>query len=272
MSHTTLVYGPAGTIKSSFAGSNPAILNWWAELDAGGFERAGFNKDDPRFQFHEYHPPLAALLDFGRMAFDTKGQVVPHNQRTEAGYMALADQLRDEFMEALISDSIGQITFDTATILWELFQNARDEEVRLAGKNDQRLGQLRYTEPNRWMRGFISAPKVADKDFVMTCHAAEEWKGTGEARAATGNYIPKGFGEMENYADVVLRMLIVGKKPVGRIMKVGRGGLSLIGMEIEEPTLPKLYTLLDAADMIRAAGLSVPEEYEEVVELGRSLA
>lgn len=268
MARAWLLYGKPGTLKTTFAGNGPG-RKWWAEFDMGSFNRARIEEPE-LIDVHKYYPPLAAMLDFGRLMKDSKGEVLPHNQRQAIGYMDTLDRFGSELLGELESIRIGQsetkrVIYDTESLLWSMCENARDEEVRLAKVSDTRLGQLRFTEPNRWMRGFIMSPKSVDVDLFLIAHEETPY-GKDYVQAS-------GFKEAEGAMDVVLRFTVEGATPWAEITKTAGADLSLKGSRVSWPTVEKIEGLLDGSyrQKIKASGLGLPETADEIVTLGSKL-
>jgi hypothetical protein len=101
----------------------------------------------------------------------------------------------------------------------------------------------------------------------MIAHEKEIWVND----KPTGQYTHDGKKEAANLADITLRFKVEGKRPIAEIMKAGAGGMELVGRKIAEPTIPSVNAFLDAAIKIRKAGMTLPGDNKELLELAAGL-
>ena len=251
MSRVFLMMGESGTGKTTCALSGPKPINYY-EFDAGSLERAsaGLKLSEADIIPRYYYSPLTNLLDPGKISVGERGGIAPATVHKLEGWRELFWQFVADYLTAL--NGPGYPVIDTATKLWLCIRQAFLQEVQeAAGPEKERLNQLQYTEPNARHSQIIEAAKIKGKDLILLSHEKEQYLND----KPTGQIVPDGFREVSNMADCSLRFKLRDKKPVATIFKAGTGGLELLGMEIVEPTLDKLNTLLDAATTLRREGI-----------------
>lgn len=266
MSRVYLAYGDGGTGKTSFALSGLRPVDYY-ETDPGSFDRAkdGLSNIDG-IRVKKYYAPLTNILGQGKINVSERGGMAPSTVHRLSGWKELFWKFVEDYLEDLNGD--GYPVFDTETRLWLIIRQGFLQEAQDAvGPDKDRLDQLQYTEANARHGQIVEAAQAKGKDLVMLAHEKELYKG----KEATGQMVPDGYKEIPNMADCTLRFQLKNKKPVATIMKAGSGGLELLGMEIEEPTLPKMNALLDAASKIRRSSMNVPSSYEKLMETAEAL-
>ena len=250
-----LAYGPQGSGKTYFSLSGTG-RKWYGEFDPGGFERSGADPDDPNIEVHRYPPPLQSLLELGKLDLQSVG-------RTGSGGVQVSYKLvgwQETFWQGFITDYMqalsGDFTdfiLDTNKMEWEMCRNAFRQRVQEETDLDEqrRLTRLDYATPNEHQTQIIQGAKARGKNLIMVAHEKGEWKNN----EPTGRQVPDGWKEAEDFADIALRFFVRDKRPVGVIYKAASGGLDLIDMEVVEPTIDKMDTLIRAATALRRAGI-----------------
>lgn len=275
MSYVYLFIGPAGTGKSTTAYSGEGKTGVH-EFDPGSFERAvkGSPIDLDNIRLTRHWPPLDSLRSLGKVNVGAGGGVASATAKHLEGWLKTYTGFIDAYFVNLEDPDVNQIVIDTETREWLVVRQGFLEQVQQAQASNNkaeadRLGTLQYTEPNARQEQIATAAKMFNKDLVLIGHMKEEWKNN----EATGNMIHDGHKEAPNIADLFLEFSIVNKKPVATIRKAGAGGLELVGMKLEAPTLTQLRDLLDGAALIRRSGLALPTPLtlDAVVGLAESL-
>ena len=247
-----LAFGASFTGKSTFSASGTG-RKWYAEMDPGSFERTGLPAEN--ITVKQYHAPITNLLSRGKVS----GAGI---SRPLDGWDALWWEFVEDYLNALDEDYTDYI-IDTGTKAWLVCRNSFFERVQNE-KNDkerERLSRLEYQEPNGQMDSIITAAKMKGKNLIFVAHQGEVYMND----KPTGELKPDGYKELANMADVTLQFSLRDKKPVGRIFKIGAGGLELKDMEIEQPTIAKVDELLEAAKKLRQAGKAVPDSPQRVL-------
>ena|SRR3990167_276301 len=267
MSRFFLVFGENGSGKTTFALTGDKPINYY-EWDSGSWERAAtsMNLGEGDVQVRQYYAPLTSLLDPGRVSVGDRGGIAPATAHVLEGW----NDLFWGFVKDYLGDlkGAGYPVIDTSTKLWLAVRQAFLEQVQqAAGPERERLNALQYTEPNARMSQIVEAAKARGKDLVMLAHEGEVYLND----KPTGILKPDGFKELPNMADCTLRFSLRNKKPLAVIYKAGTGGLELVGREIEEPTLPNVNALLDAAIKLRRAGMPLPGSNDDLLELAAAL-
>lgn len=267
MSNTILAMGPAGSGKSTFALSSEGITAYM-EFDPGSFNRAakGRNIDMSRVVLTRHYPPLTALLDIGRVSVSNQGGIAPATVHVLQGWRETYESFVQAYLVALDDPNVTTIVIDTETRMWLTIRQAFLQQVQEAkGGEGERLSQLQYTEPNARHDQILVAAKMYDKNLVLISHLKEEYRGD----KATGRMIHDGYKEAPNEADLTLEFAIEDKLPIAWVRK---GSLPLLDMKLEQPTIPYVVDLLDAAAAIQRAGLEMPTAPDEVIALAKVLA
>lgn len=254
-----LIMGEAGTGKSTFALSGTG-KTWVAEWDVGSFARTG--KDEtPSLTMKQYRSPLTNLLGPGRISVGPSGGIAPATVHVLAGWKEAFWQFVEDYLEVLGGDT-QNIVVDTSTKLWLACRQGFLQEIQqAAGADRERLSTLQYTEPNARMDQIVEAAKLADKNLILISHEKEMYVND----KPSGVIIPDSYKQLPNLADCTLRFTLKDKKPQAHVYKAGTGGLELLNMVLEQPTLESVDELLTAASKLRRAGKPVPGTPGEVL-------
>jgi len=272
MSRVYTGYGESGKGKSTFATSGNGLC-WYAEFDAGSFERTGRDEDDPKYEVHRYYSPLTSLLNEGVLSTEMAGRegkgavIVKHHLE---GWREVYWTFIKDYVEAVKRPDVSYIVLDTSTKLFTMAQNALrqriQDEVASADQAD-RLKRLEYQEPQSQLGQMIEGAKIAGKDLVLVAHeTAERW-----VENKPVGHKARGWDGAEEEADAVLRFTLLDNRPVAEITKAGKGGLDLIGLNIKEPDIETVNDVLDAAAKLRKAGKAVPRDAMEIIVEGAKL-
>ena len=267
MSRIHLVYGEAGTGKTTYALSGEGPVDYY-EFDAGSYERAAAGMNiSTDVRVHRYYSPLTNILAQGRLSVGERGGIAPSAVHRLTGWKELFWQFVEDYLKNLDGD--GRPVFDTETKMWLLIRQAFLQEVQdAAGPERERLDQLQYTEPNARHSQIIEAAKIKGKGLVMLAHQKELFVND----KGSGQLVMDGYKEAPNMADCTLRFTLRNKAPTATIIKAGAGGLELIGMELTAPTMGRVNELLSAAEAIRRAGMIMPESADEIIETAMQIA
>lgn len=268
MSKVGLVSGDNGTGKTTFALSSEGKKDYY-EFDAGSYDRAvaGLDINEDDITVHQYYAPLTNLMGAGKISVSERGGIAPATVHRLSGWKELFWTFVNDYLTAL--DGPGYPIFDTETKLWLMIRQSFLQEVQdAAGPDRERLDKLQYTEPNARHSQLIEAARIKGKDLIMLSHEKELYTKS----EATGLMVHDGFKEVPNMVDYSLRFVLKNKKPLATFTKAGAGGLSLLGMEVESPTIPMIHTILDGASMLRRKGMVVPGTYDKFMETVEALA
>lgn len=254
MSYVYLLIGPAGSGKTTCSLSGEGKTAYF-EWDPGSYDRAmkGSQASEDNIILSRHWPPLTSLLNLGKVSAQGLGMQMKHLE----GWTEMYSEFVDKYLDCLQDPEVNQSVFDTETALWLGVRQGWQQQIQDAGSKQEadRMSPLVYTEANSRYSQIIAASKMFGKDLVLIGHMKEEWKND----KATGVMIHDGHKEAPNLADLFLEFRIKDKQPVATIRKAGAGGLELVGMELEAPTLGDLKALLDGASLIRKNGLPLPE-------------
>ncbi len=269
MSRIHLWFGPNGTGKTGAAlmGATPEKPVGHHEWEPGGFKRgaSGLQLSEGAVLVHKFRVPATELEQMGEIRTSDRGGINPNLGYRLSGWIEVIQEFTQEYMGDCKAGRRPVI--DTATRLWLAERMAFDQQVQDAtGKDAEKLGQLKYTAPNARMISIAEYAERYDLDVILIAHEDVVFN--------SNPPMPKvdTMRELENLADVVLRFRIANGKPVGTIWKAADGGMSLKGMEIEEPSLAKVNALLDSAAAIRARGLPMTGlTPKSIIEQGQAL-
>ncbi len=253
MARTWLLWGPAGTGKTTFALADATPENpvAYKELEPGGFRRSArrLNLHEGAVDVQKYPTPnqeLETLLS-GVPELGGKGGLKADFNYKLDGWVEL---LNDVVMSTMSTSKAGQRpVFDTATRFWYLIRQGYEEMVQKAtGADIDKIGQLRFTWPNKIHLQIHEFPLAYDLDVIWIAHEGTVFNSDPPV------YKPDCWKELEGLVDVSLRFRIVNNKPVARIDKGAEVGMTLRGLDIPEPTLAKLNTILDVAPLLEEEG------------------
>lgn len=254
-----LFQGGAGTGKTACALSGDGLTGY-NEFDARSYSRAtsGIHIDEEKILLSKHPAPVDALWDLGKITVGQTGGVGSNATRSLKGWREVYEGFLTSYSEQLANDAVEQVVMDTETKLWLLVRNAWQQQIqeaqRAANKAEvERMDQLKYTEANSRYAMITEAPAMYGKHLILISHLKEEWVG----QSATGRMVHDGNKEAPNNADLQLEFSIQQKKPVA-IVRKSLGHLDLVGMKIEEPSIPKLVGLLDGVKRINQSGLDLP--------------
>lgn len=274
MSRVFYVFSASGLGKSTFSLSGKG-KKWYAELDAGSFERAESGLDIPEgsLDIEYFYPPTEweednwdnAVIDTSMVGASGKGgiQVISEIK----GYKELRARFRNAYGKALQRD-YSDLIIDTESNYYDVIQLAMkqkfQEELGLAAGKMKRLEyDLLYQDMFQVMRG----AKGVGKNLIMLAHEKEAWAGN----EATGKMIPDGCKKVMDEADVTLRFVKRNRKPVAIIYKAAGADMGLVDMEIEEPTIEKVSLILDCATAMRKNKVPLPDSIDEILDTGKYL-
>lgn len=259
MARSYLCWGPAGTGKTTFAiaDSTPEHPVAFKGMEPGGFERAA-----KRLKFGEgaiindYYPtPENELLTLlaGTPEVGGKGGLKADFSYNLDGWTQL---LNDLVTGMMTSSKAGQRpVFDTATRFWLIVRQAYEEMCQKAtGADVEKLGQLKFTWPNKIHMQVHEFPMQYGLDIIWIAHESTVFNSDPPI------YKPDCWKELEGMVDVSLRFMVRNNKPVARIDKGGEVGMTVRGMEVEEPTLAKLNSILDVVGVLESEGEEVTKD------------
>lgn len=270
-------YSASGLGKSTFALSGPK-KKWYAELDAGSFERAESGLDIPKdlIDINYFYPPIKwdddedgdKVVDTSMVGKSGHGAIKVITKLE--GFRELRKQFRNAYGKALQDPEIEDVIIDTESNYYDLIQLAQKQRFQEElGVEAGKLKRAEYDELYAEMFQIMRGAKGSRKNLILLAHEKELWIG-GEP---TGKFIPDGCKKVPDEADVSLRFVKKNRKPVAIIVKAGGADMRMVDMEIEEPTIEKVDHLLDCAkalqkEMKRNKGLKFPEDVEGIINLG----
>lgn len=263
MARSYLLYGPAGTRKTSFVliDAEPAHPISFHELEAGGFDRAAkrLRLSEGAVLLHRHPQPFNNLDQISQMALGMAGPQVDKTKAGNAmpqlvyeldGWVDMFSKFNLAFQTDIRAGMIPVI--DTATRLWLNCRNFYNELTEKMKANTDNLGQLKFTEPKSIHLSLLEFPKAYGVDSVWIAHEEREF----------GSDPPKFkadcMAELPNNVDITLRFRLSSNGAVAEVMKGGEAG-NLVGMEIPEPTLKRVNAIFDVVGVLDAEG----EPYEK---------
>lgn len=267
MARTFLLWGPAGTGKTTFALEDATEQNpvAYKELEPGGFRRAArrLKLSEGAVQVDTYPTPMQELetLLAGIPELGGKGGLKADFNYKLDGWVEVLNSLVRSTMQT--SQAGSRPVFDTATRFWYIVRQAYEEMVQKAtGADVEMIGQLKFTWPNKIHLQVHEFPIAYNLDVVWISHEATMFNSDPPI------YKPDCWKELEGMVDCSLRFRIVNNKPVARITKGAEVGMTLRGVDVEEPTLRKLNTVLDTAAILHDEG----EPLERIRDVGYLLS
>ena len=262
-----LFYGPNGTGKTRAAlegatEDEPVSLH---EFEPGGFRRAspGLGEAKKWITVHKYRVPSEEMEQLGEIKVTGGGNALPQLSYKLEGWSELVAEFNRNMVEGCKAGLRPVI--DTATRLWLAQRQAFEQQVQEAtGSAAEKLGQLKYTAPNARMLSAAEYGAKFNLDTVLIAHEGTVFNSNPPI------YIPDTMKELANLVDVVLRFRLRDNVPVATFEKGAEAGL-IRGRELEYPTLGKVSAILDAAALVRDAGMKVPETDEELFKIAGML-
>lgn len=256
MSRTFLLWGPAGTGKTTFAleDATPENPVAYKELEPGGFRRAArrLKLSEGAVQVDTYPTPMQELetLLAGMPELGDKGGLKADFSYNLDGWVQL---LNDLVMSTMETSKAGmRPVFDTGTRFWYIVRQAYEEMVQKAtGANIDKIGQLKFTWPNKIHLQVHEFPMAYNLDVIWIAHEAKVFNSDPPI------YNPDCWRELEGMVDCSLRFRVVDNKPIARIDKGAEVGMLLKYLDVPEPSLKKLNTILDIAPILQEEGESM---------------
>ena len=144
MSRVWQVTGRNFTGKSTFAVSDLVGKCAYAELDAGSFERTALDENS-NILVSKFYPPLTALEDIGVVRIDSAGQSgrggisIVH---TYKGWQEAWEQVNKWILEACAAGDVSRGVIDTASLLWDMMQNATRQRAQASGLSADQLAKI----------------------------------------------------------------------------------------------------------------------------------
>lgn len=271
MARSYLLSGAAGTGKSNFGLENASEENpvSYHEWEPGGFRRAatrlGFDeKNLPSFiRLHKYRVPIQELESLGEIQVTQKGNVLPQIKYKLEGWTTLLAEFNQTYMQDC-KDGFRPIV-DTCTRLWLCQQQAWEQQVQEAtnGGDSAKLDRLRFTTPNSRMTGATEFAGAYDLDAIFIAHERQVFNSDPPI------YVPDAWRETEGLVDLCMRFIIRDRKPTARITKGAEFGMLLQGLEIPEPTLSKVNTIMDVVAALASENEEVPLDAGMLLSLGK---
>ena len=252
------IWGDNKTGKSTLALTAPKPM-LHMDLDLG-FQRAA-----PRFQ-----------AEIASEEITTKRYPVPLQTRPPRiyGIKEVWQTFQADLLKALESKTIKTVVVDTHTQLWEIcrlgflqekqenqfYPDGNMKKIEVNGKYieqtlRERLLPIEYGEPNNRMRSIIYAARSMGKILVLTHYARDIYrqvmtadKGLVEQNlsATTGEREADAWKYVEGLCDIMVKTSVSVAVPQAKVTLSGVG-LSLVGVELTEPTYDKLVKLVNFA-------------------------
>lgn len=268
MARTYLCTGPAGTGKTTFAlaDASPEHPVAYKGMEPGGFDRAAKRlKLGEGAVINDYYPAPESELEnllIGTPELWASGGVKPELNYNLAGWQELLGKIVSGMMAS--SKMHQRPVFDTATRFWLIVRNAYEESVQgLPAVEIDKLGQKKFTWPNKVHMQVHEFPLAYGLDIVWIAHETQVFNSDPPV------YKPDCWKELEGMVDVSLKFTIKDRKPVAKITKGASVGMTVMGLEIVEPTLGKLNALLDVVDQLEYEGEEVPRDSEMLLSLAK---
>ncbi len=271
MARSYLLWGSAGTGKSNFgledaSEESPVSYHEW---EPGGFRRAatrlGFNEDNlpPFIRLHKYRVPVQELESLGEIQVTRNGNVLPQLKYKLDGWTVLLAEFNQTYMQDC-KDGFRPIT-DTCTRLWLCQQQTWEQQVQEAtnGGDSAKLDRLKYTTPNSRMTGAMEFAGAYNLDAIFIAHEKPVYNSDPPITT------PDAWRETEGLVDLCLRFAIKGRLPVARITKGAEFGMLLQGLEIPEPSLSKLNTIMSVVAALASENEEVPLDTDTLLNLGK---
>ncbi len=265
MARTYLLYGPAGTGKTTFAlaDATPESPAFYAELEPGGFRRSAprLRLAEGAVSVHSYPTPMQELANLleGIPSLGGRGGLHSDLDSQLEGWHSLLNDVVSGMMQAV---KAGQRpVFDTATRYWYIIRQAYEEMVQKAGAKAESIGQLKFTWPNKIMLQTHEFPIAYGLDVIWIAHQDTVFNSDPPI------YKPDTWKELPNMVDVVLKFSVSGSVPVARIVKGAESGMALQNLDIPEPTLYKVNGILDVVAELEREGESYDRDAEYLLGL-----
>lgn len=258
MARSYLLYGPAGTWKSSFplVDATPDHRISFNELEAGGFDRAARRLQIPEgaVKLNRFKRPFDGLEQIGAIIKTGSGNVMPQLRYELDGWVDMFSEFSRTFM-ADVQAGYTPVT-DTVTRCWLMLRQFYNELVQKAtGGNADNLGQMKFTAPNDIMLQLLEYPKAYGQDSIWIAHEERVFGSDPPV------YQADTMKEVPNNVDVTLRFKLVQNQGVATMMKGGEVG-QLVGLEIPSPTLRGINAILDLVSTLEAEGESWEKDAE----------
>ena len=268
MARTYLLWGSAGTGKTSFAlaDATPDNPAWYAELEPGGFRRSAprLNLAEGAVNVHAYPTPMQELetLLSGIPTLGGQGGLHADFSYQLDGWTELLNNVVTGMMAAV---KAGQRPiFDTATRYWYIIRQCYEEMVQKAtGANIEKIGQLKFTWPNKIMLQSHEFPLSYGLDVIWIAHQDTVFNSDPPI------YKADTWKELPNMVDVSLQFRVSNNMPVAKIVKGAESGMALQGLEIVAPTLSKLNAILDLAAILQKEGKPIEKDAELLLGLAK---
>jgi hypothetical protein len=260
-----LVVGAAFTGKTTFAlGEDPEDEVDYFELEPGGWRRAHVGIKHPdRITIHRHRIPKTDLDDLGEVVIGAKGGVAPKPAHHLTGWVDIYNTIVTEYLDGL-NNGKARPVIDTSTRLWLIIRQAWQEQMQNATGNVlASMEQLKYTATNARMAQFVERAEDSNKPLVLIAHEDRDFN--------SGELKQDGYKDLPGMADVTLRFTLENNRPVAEIWKMGEGGPDMLHRKIVQPTIEKVNTLLEGAAKVRALGMSLPDDNDELLELAAGL-
>lgn len=274
-SSVTAMYGPPGSLKSSFALSWPKKIAFY-DFDFGVHRAWGMKQVTERTDIGMYD---AKWEYFGEPnVVLVRRQPLPHRSFTHRyakleGYIEYWATMINQLIKDCQDESIRTIIFDTGTIEWSICCDAYLQELQ--EENEQKkqplrkqLQQIEYGEPNRRQKQIYDMVKSSGKDLIMVHHETDEYapylvngvvqkdEGGRPVSIQTGKKIPDGFRQTLKICDWELYTpsvevkgyycAVIKKSAMGLdLIDMELGGISGKGTEKEITTFPTYQGLVD---------------------------
>lgn len=268
MSRTFLCWGPAGTGKTTFAlaDATPESPVAYKELEPGGFRRAAsrMRLSEGAVAVESFPTPMQELetLLSGIPTLGGKGGLHSDFSYKLDGWIELLNNIVHSMMAT--SKAGQRPVFDTATRYWYIIRQAYEEMVQKAtGAESEKIGQLKFTWPNKIMLQTHEFPMNYGLDVVWIAHQDTVFNSDPPI------YKPDCWKELPGMVDVSLQFRIQNNKPVARIDKGAESGIALRGLDIEEPTLSKVNTILNVAEALAAEGEEIEKNTDYLLAQGK---
>lgn len=264
-SYNFLIYGMSGTGKTTVAVSGKG-RKAYMEIDIGSLARAvqGMDIDTSLLQYKAYRLPPTSLRDRGRVSTQKIGDsgkgaaTIVHNL---AGWERLAAEFTNDFADNCENPEIDEIIIDTGTLLWDMLQAATRERIQREVPSDsweKELKRLEFEEPNQQIWDMCYWAKANRKTLIISSMESGIWSQANGGGYIDGQHKPDGNKYLSGFVDASVRLTVVSKHPVGELVKVAAGGMELLGMRIDNPTIDGLVSLFNSAASLRKLGLDLP--------------
>ncbi len=267
MARTYLLWGPAGSGKTTFALRDATLTEpvWYAELEPGGFRRAASRMTlaEGEVLVSTYPTPMQELENLlaGIPSLGGKGGLHSDLDSQLEGWQELLNNVVSGMIQAVKSGQ--RPVFDTATRYWYIIRQAYEEMVQKAGAKAESIGQLKFTWPNKIMLQSHEFPLAYGLDVIWIAHQDTVFNSDPPI------YKPDTWKELPNMVDVVLRFRVENSVPVARIVKGAESGMALQNLDIPEPTLYKCNAILDLVATLEREGETYERDAEYLLNVAK---